>query len=673
MRVLSPLLACALIALGAPGAALAATAAFLPHSDYTARQACAPPTLGAAGCLALQLQPATAAARARVHPYGVASNTHAGVAVAAECSHAYESSCLTPQELNDAYFPGEQPDGPASEPERQTIALVDAYNDPEAEHDLRIYDEEFKLPECSAANGCFEQVNEDGASAPSSLPFPQTELELEAEEAICKGKKAQQRAACKTVEEAQGWSLEIATDVEVAHGVCQNCRIRLVEAASPEYPALQTAEEAAVALHATEISNSWGGLETGADNEDFNHPGIVVTAAAGDDGYLNWEQYATRNENGSPYFEGADYPASSPDVIAVGGTSLTLGADSAWAGETVWNKEGGAGGGGCGEQPAQSWQREDSVKAGCKGAERAVADVSADADPTTGVAIYDSVPYPHETEPLDWVPIGGTSLASPIIASMFALAGGAHNVAYPAQTLYSHLSSPLLHDVTAGGNGACDQDYSSCGGSLSSPLDCGPGTWICNATAGYDGPTGVGTPNGIGAFKPSEEGTKTSKSVEEVGKSKGVGSEGSGGATNESGGNGTINPGSTSTGNGGKAGGTSTGTGSVASDAPAPRITALTLTAYARAALRHGRLEISSLAFSCRLSRATQVKVTLAIRIRSSGRARWRTLHRSLTFAAVTGINRHRLHGSNVLAPDIYRLTLAPAGGTARSLTIRVS
>lgn len=607
------------------------------------------------------------------------------MAVATECSYAYKASCLTPQELNDAYFPAEQPDSPASEPERQTIALVDAYNDPEAERDLRIYDEEFKLPECSVANGCFEQVNEHGASAPSSLPFPETEPELEAAEALCKGKKAQQKALCKTVEEAQGWSLEIATDIEIAHGICQNCRIRLVEAGSPEYPELQTAENAAVALHATEISNSWGGPETEATGEDFNHPGIVITAAAGDDGYLNWEQYATRNESGSPYFEGADYPASSPNVVAVGGTSLTLDSNGAWAGETVWNKEGEAGGGGCSEQPAQPWQREDSEKAGCAVGKRAVADVSADADPTTGAAIYDSVPYPHETEPLDWVPVGGTSLASPIIASMFALAGGAHNVSYPAQTLYSHLGSPLLHDVTVGGNGACDQDYSSCSGSLSSPLDCGPGTWICNATTGYDGPTGVGTPNGIGAFKPVVEGAKTSKPVEEGVKSKGGGSEGeSGGSgdTNKEGGSSTIpggNAGSTPTGNGSGISATPPATGSPPDGAKAlapARISALTLTTYARDALRHSRLDsrlaISSLAFSCSLNRATSVKLTLAVRVGAAGRARWRTLKSSLTFAATQGVNRRRLHGSGVLAPGTYRLTLTPVGGAARSLTIRV-
>jgi hypothetical protein len=688
-NTLAPLPAC-LLAIGLLWAATAATAAPLPHSDYTARPACSTPTPGAVGCLVLQLQPTAAAARARVHPFGVASNTHAGVAVAAECAHAYEASCLTPQELNSAYFPGEQPDGPASEAERQTIALIDAYNDPEAEHDLQIYDEQFKLPGCTRANGCFEQVNEHGAAALQSLPFPEESSERETAEATCKSNTVEAKAkeaACKAVEEAEGWSLEIATDIEVAHGVCQNCRILLVEASSPEYRELETAEQTAVALHATEISNSWGGPETGSDNEYFNHPGIAVTAAAGDDGYLNWEQYRTRHKSGSSYFEGADYPASSPDVVAVGGTSLTVGKGGVWENETVWNKEGGAGGGGCGELPAQTWQRAASEKVGCTGAKRAVADISADADPITGIAIYDSVPYPEETEPLDWVPVGGTSVASPIIASMFALAGGAHGVAYPAQTLYSHLGSKLLHDITSGGNGECDGNYSSCSGSLTSPLDCGAGAWICNATTGYDGPTGVGTPNGLGAFKVTEESEPQGKPVEEPGTSKGSGSTGSSGGgpegpsnvgSNQSGGSGEEPSGdgssSGSTSNGETPGGSPGTSASISGAASrATRISALALTPNARAALRHDRLTVAQVAFSCTLSRAAAVRVTLSIRIRSAGHTSWRMLPAPLTFNAVKGLNRRRLNGTSDLAPGIYRLTLTPAGGTARSISIRVA
>ena len=222
---------------------------------------------------------------------------------------------------------------------------------------------------------------------------------------------------------------EISTDVEVSHAICQNCRIVLVETNSPEFADLEAGEDTAVALGATEISNSWGGEEPTIDSAAFNHPGIVITAAAGDEGYLNW----TEAKSGKKYYEGADYPACSPHVVAVGGTRLTL-SGGVRQSETVWNDGEGAGGGGCSLKfTAQPWQQSvpDWSAVGCED-RRAVADVSADADPETGVAVYDSIPYPEEqkgkivTTELGWVPIGGTSVASPIIASMFALAGGAH-------------------------------------------------------------------------------------------------------------------------------------------------------------------------------------------------------------------------------------------------------
>ena len=295
----------------------------------------------------------------------------------------------------------------------------------------------------------------------------------------------------------------------MAHAICRNCHVLLVSAKSPNYSDLEAAEETA-ASSAREISNSWGGPEPGGEGKAFNHAGLVITAAAGDDGYLNWDQYATREEPNSAYFLGDDYPATSPHVIAVGGTQLQLSAGGAWQSESAWN----GGGSGCSKSLiAPEWQQQVSgwAQVGC-GSLRASADVSADADPATGVNVYDSMPYPYEeaghklTAVLHWVPIGGTSVASPIIASMFALAGGAHGVAYPAQTLYSHLQSPLLHDIHSGGNGECQGEYFTCSGSLNPlsarfPLDCGAGSWICNATTGYDGPTGVGTPNGLGAFR----------------------------------------------------------------------------------------------------------------------------------------------------------------------------
>lgn len=681
------LLICSLLTLGAPGAAIGATVGPLPPSNYVVRPACSAPAPGQASCLALGLEPKTAAARARVHPLATKGVPHTGLAKASECAVDYPSTCLTPQDLRSAYFPGEQPEAPAFEP--QTIALVDAYNDPSAEADLNLYATEFGLPACTNANGCFKQVGENGSEASSSLPFPKSKAELEA---FAKGTTHQREEA----EEAEGWALEIATDVEVAHAVCRNCHILLVEAGGPEYSELETAENTA-ALHATEISNSWGGPEGGADSQAFNHPGIAITSAAGDDGYLNWDQYATRGEAGSPYFQGADYPASSPHVISVGGTHLSLRAGGAWQSESAWNSEegGGSGGSGCsGSLQAPEWQRHvgDWAQVGC-GERRANADIAADADPSTGVNVYDSTPYPYEeagkklSTVLHWVPIGGTSVASPIIASMVALAGGAHGVAYPAQTLYSHLGSPLLHDVTSGGNGQCDAEYLSCSGSLSplSPLDCGQGAWICNTTPGYDGPTGVGTPNGIGAFKLSEapakggeEGEPKGKPGEEGGKSEGVGSGGSGSGSDSSGGTGAGNQpagGSPSSGSaGGGLLGTSNGARSPSGNAAThvARISALTLTADARAALRHRRITIAQLGFSFTLNRAVTVHVTLAVRVRSGGRARWRALPASLTFAAIRGVNRRRLHGAGRLAPGVYRLTLAPTGGTARSIAIRV-
>ena len=472
------------IALGLSAPAAAGSAAPPAASEYRTLPVCHAPSPGHASCLALALAPRTAAARLRMHQLARVHSAAIGTASPTACTQVFPA-CLTPQNLNDAYFPGEKPEAPGSEP--QTIALVDAYNDPNIEDDLKVYDEAFGLPACTEANGCFKKVNQKGEVGRP----PTTKGEAEKEE-------------------AEGWALEISTDVEAAHAVCQNCHIELVEANDSAYANLVTAEETAVQIAGVgEISNSWGGPEAELTNPEiaaFNHPGIVITASAGDDGYLNWDLWKTEPLN----FDEPDFPASSPDVVAVGGTRLTLSSSGTWGGESVWNDdhEGsgeGASGGGCSLRfGAQAWQRDtpDWPAVGCED-RRAVADVSADADPDSGVAVYDSVPYPYEeagkakVEAPRWLPIGGTSLASPIIAAMFALAGGAHGVAYPAQTLYSHLSSAALHDVapqagiSAGGNGECDDEYSSCSGSMKplSPFDCGEGALICNAAVGYDGPT----------------------------------------------------------------------------------------------------------------------------------------------------------------------------------------
>ena len=193
-----------------------------------------------------------------------------------------------------------------------------------------------------------------------------------------------------------------------AAGSCSSRRIRTATQTS------MAAEKEAETRGATEISNSWGGSELGItpaedDLGPFNHPGTVITASSGDDGYLGWGA----GENS------VSYPAASPHVVAVGGTRLSTGTGGAWLSETVWNGLG-AGGGGCSTIfEAPLWQQSVAgfSAVGC-GTKRAVADVSADADPYTGVAVYDSTPIVEgETERLGWVTIGGTSVASPIIAS----------------------------------------------------------------------------------------------------------------------------------------------------------------------------------------------------------------------------------------------------------------
>ena len=476
-----------------PGVA-AGSVSPLPSSDYTVRAACARAARGRAGCLALQLVPRTAAARARRHPLGMTRS--APLTAPSPGAGAFG---LRPQDLHTAY------DLPTSASSAQTVALVDAYNDPTAEADLKAYDEEFALPACTAGNGCFKQVNQNGEAG--NPPFPKTTKELETAR---KGS----RSAREEAAEATGWGVEISLDIEVAHATCESCDILLVESNSPTYENLEKAEKSAATLGAGEISNSWAGPEVGETPElesasPFNHKGIAITAAAGDDGYLDWD---AEEESERGY---ANFPASSPHVVAVGGTRLSLGTGSAWAGETVWNGDGATGGGCSVVFTAQPWQQSlsNSSAVGC-GAKRAVADVSADADPYTGVAVHDTSPeceYRYEEAKvkhvLYWCTFGGTSVASPLIASTFALAGGANGVEYPAKTLYQNeVKSPgSLHDVATGSNGECTKPFSESGLSGCTTAEeaksCASKA-ICVAGTGYDGPTGVGAPDGITAFKP---------------------------------------------------------------------------------------------------------------------------------------------------------------------------
>jgi hypothetical protein len=620
--------------LGAPSAAAAATVSPLPESDYTTRAACAAPEPGRVACMALQLVPLTAQARAHRHPLGIAS-----AVVPASPSPTAGSFGLRPQDLHSAYGL------PTSAPSAQTIAVVDAYNDPHAETDLAAYDEAFGLPECTTGNGCLQQVNEEGATSP--LPFPSSAAALQAAE---EGTAAERAEA----ERAVGWDLEISLDVEAAHATCQSCHILLVEARSARTSDMFAAESAAETAGAQEISNSWGGPEPGASPEfdatsPFTHAHTVITASAGDSGYLDWD---SEGEQGF-----ANYPATSPHVVSVGGTRLTLGAGGSWAGESIWNGNG-AGGGGCSvEQRAPYWQKEvaDWAAVGC-GGRRAVADVSADADPYTGIAVYDASPAcktAYEEGGLEvtvhWCTIGGTSLSSPLVAAVFALAGGSGGVSFPARTLYENAAaSPgSLHDVTQGSNGPCASPYNI----LTGLSGCSVGEeaqgcsehLICLAGTGYDGPSGVGTPAGTAAFLPT-------------GKPEAPPS------TPPAGGGLQIPPGGTIPPRPGQGAGP-----------PAPaHLLGLALTIRALVALNRARPHASQVGFTYTLSATAPVRIALARRVRHHRHSSWRTVGSAFTVAAAIGHNSGHLLSHALLGRGLYQLTVTPLGGSGRSIHFQI-
>jgi subtilase family serine protease len=387
---------------------------------------------------------------------------------------------LTPTELASAYkF------SPSAGGSGQTLAIVDAFDDPTVEADLSKFDANYSLPACTSANGCFEKVGQSGST--TSLP------------------------AADTV----GWSAEIALDVETAHSVCENCKLLLVEANSESLADLAASVDEAVSLGASEVSNSYGALETqmgASEQAAYDHPGVVIVAASGDSGYLNWDFVAS--DLGAP--EVPDAPASLPTVVAVGGTSLKLTTGGARSSESVWNDSGppsgtkfkqfAAGGGGCSTLfAAPSWQQAATGwSAAACASKRLDNDLAAVADPYTGFDVYDSYQYSKEFKP-GWLTVGGTSLTSPLISAMYALAGGAHGASYPAATPYAHLGqTTALYDVAKGGNGYCDGEApSTCGepeaNELLGNVDC-QGTSACDAIAGFDGPAGVGSPTGLVAL-----------------------------------------------------------------------------------------------------------------------------------------------------------------------------
>jgi subtilase family serine protease len=325
--------------------------------------------------------------------------------------HPPAPSGYSPANLRDAYKVT------SSGSSSTIIAIVDAYGYTNAESDLGVYRSQFGLPSCTTANGCFKKLNQNGVQG--SYPSQNT-----------------------------GWAQESALDLDMASAMCPNCKIYLVEAKTPSFSNLATAENTAAAQGAHAISNSYGGGESGSTSYEsaYNHPGIAVTVSSGDAGY------------------GVEFPASSPHVTAVGGTHLVTASNSRGWSETVWS----GAGSGCSTLYAKpTWQHD----AGCS--KRTVADVSAVADPNTGVAVYG----PVSSRKSGWLVFGGTSVAAPLVAGVYGANGGAVNY---GSDPYNNTAA--LFDVTSGSNGSCG------------------GSYLCTGVVGYDGPTGLGTPNGTTAF-----------------------------------------------------------------------------------------------------------------------------------------------------------------------------
>jgi subtilase family serine protease len=300
----------------------------------------------------------------------------------------------------------------------QTVAIVDAFDDPTAESDLAKYRKTFNESVCSTANGCFKKLNQLGQPG----PYPPVNA---------------------------GWDIEISLDVDMVSAICPNCHIMLMESDDNSFANLAATVDEAAKLKATEISNSYGGGEYSGEQTDQNHykhRGIMVTVSSGD----------------GAFSAGPQFPAASQFVTAVGGTSLHVSTNKRKWTEVVWP---GAGSGCSAFITKPTWQKD----TGC--ARRTIADVSAQADPSPGVVIV----Y-HNTFTAE----GGTSVASPIIASVYALAGNGATLTYGSQSY--RVAKANLYDIIMGNNGSCSPAY------------------LCTAEKGYDGPTGNGTPHGVGAF-----------------------------------------------------------------------------------------------------------------------------------------------------------------------------
>jgi subtilase family serine protease len=363
--------------------------------------ACSQAPAGSAGCMAMMstttVQPTFATPVA--HPM----LTGGGATPAAAATGS--AAPYGPTALHNAY---NLPMTTANS-KNQTVAIVDAFDDPNAEMDLATYRSMFGLPACTTANGCFKKVNQNGAASP--LPSPNAQ-----------------------------WAVEISLDLDTVSAICTDCKILLVEANTNSFADLGAAVNTAAALGATAVSNSYGGTEAAGNaamcSQFYNHPGVVVTASSGD---------ASLSLNS---------PANCPNVVAVGGTTLNPNGT-----ETAWNAGTAGAGGGCSAQiPLPTWQMPNVTN--CPNS-RAISDVSAVADPNTGVFVEDTF------QQGGGLMVGGTSVSAPLVAAVYALAGGTPNATSAAMVPWANSANGCLNPV---------------GG------------------AAYGFQTGLGSPNGLNCF-----------------------------------------------------------------------------------------------------------------------------------------------------------------------------
>ncbi|MGZ4106684.1 MAG: S53 family peptidase [Tumebacillaceae bacterium] len=316
-----------------------------------------------------------------------APTAHTNIHIKANSTPTYQTG-MTPSQMNTAYGVNLLSNNGAG----QTIAIVDAYGSPTIQNDLNTFDAQFGLPNTTVT-----------VANPGGTP---------------------------TVD--GGWALETALDVEWAHSIAPAANILLVQAKTASIADLVTAIDYATSHGAVVVSNSWGGSEWSGETSyesHFQKAGIVTVASSGDTGGAR------------------EWPAVSPNVLSVGGTTLTTGSGGSYSSESAWASAGG------GKSTYFSTPSYQSALTSIVGTKRGVPDVAMDADPNSGAAVYSSTPDSGQT---GWFQVGGTSLSAPMWAGLVALAdqNRTSKLSYftAISDLYS-LPSSDFHDITTGSNG----------------------------------------------------------------------------------------------------------------------------------------------------------------------------------------------------------------------------